>query len=639
MDVVLASASPRRRELMKRIRPDFRVHPVDVDESSVREADPLRFAVRAAVLKAEAAARAFPSSTVIGADTVVALGTRILGKPTDRESARSMLRLLSGRRHRVITGVALYRQDQARLLTGHDLTSVTFRELSTEMIEVYLDQNEYLDKAGAYAVQDVGEAFVRRLKGDFDNVVGFPVKKVKRLLALFERPPLSLTVEEPLFPEHGGLSFSAGRRILIPRAVVGDKARVQIVGEGRGGATAEILSLEAPSPFRVEAECPHFGRCGGCRFQDIAYGKQLELKEGYLRRVLSEAGSPGLSDSDIRPVAPSPQVYYYRNKMEFGFGDDGGKTALGLRGGKSRSARSWRETVPLRTCPIFSPVVEKLFPLVLGFAREKGLLPHVPGTDRGTLRHLVLRRSQATEELLAVLVTAVEVGVDLRELASELAAIPGLVGFSHAVTARRSDGVSYENLRLVAGRDFIREKILGLEFRVRPQTFLQTNTPAAEILYRRIREAGAITPGSRILGLYCGAGPIEIALAEKAEKVTGIDSLEENIRAAEENLAANGVSNATFRAETVEEFLKCPAGERFDVVVVDPPRSGISPKALARLAALGVPGILYVSCNPEALARDLKGFATGGYGIVFLEPFDFFPHTPHLEILAVLEKN
>ncbi len=640
MEIVLASSSPRRRELMRRVLPDFRVHPVDVDESAVKETDPVRFAVAAAVLKARKAAPSFPSSTVIGADTVVALGTRILGKPADRGSARTMLRLLSGRRHRVITGVALFRLDQDRLLTAYELTSITFRDLSPEMIESYLDRNDYLDKAGAYAVQDIGDAFVRRLKGDFDNVVGFPVKRVKTLLARFATPPFSVMIRDPLFPDRGGLAISDGSRILVPRGVIGDRALVHVLGEARGSAEAEILKLETPSPFRVEPECPHFGRCGGCRFQNVDYGKQLELKGEYLRRTLSEAEITGLSDPPVGPVVPSPRIYGYRNKMEFGFGEKAGETILGLREASSPSGRAWRETVPLRMCPIFSPLIEPLFPLVLDFARENGLAAHFPAADRGLLRHFVLRRAQGTDEVMAILVTAGPVSADLGELAARAASVvPGLNCFAHAVSHRKSDVVSYEELRLLHGRSHIVETVLGRSFRIYPQTFFQTNTTAAELLYRRIREPDITPRSSRILGLYCGTGPIEITLADRAAEILGVDSLAENIRCAEQNLAANTVTNVSFRAETVEELLKHPPEGGLDIVVVDPPRAGISGKALTRLIALGIPKLVYISCNPKTLARDLRALAAGGYRIAGLEPYDFFPHTPHLEILAVLTKN
>src|SRR5512137_1107676 len=216
MDIVLASASPRRRELMARIAPEFQVYPTDVDESTVTAKDPLEFAITAATLKARTAAERFPEAVVIGADTVVALGLRILGKPADKEDARAMLRTLSGRRHRVITGLAFYTKSDGRLLTGYDLTYVTFRGLTDEMIDGYLDQGTFLDKAGAYAVQEVGDAFVARMKGDYDNVVGFPVEKVKRMLARFLEPAFTVTVEDIDFPGSEGRAEAGGRKFLVP---------------------------------------------------------------------------------------------------------------------------------------------------------------------------------------------------------------------------------------------------------------------------------------------------------------------------------------------------------------------------------------------------------------------------------------
>ena len=306
-EIVLASKSPRRRELMARVRPDFRVLPVDVDESSVREKDPGKFAVEAAVLKAKTAAETFPDAIVIGADTVVALNRMILGKPADRDAARSMLQLLSGRRHRVITGLAFFRKSEGRLLTGYEVTYVTFRAMSDEVIETYLDRDDYLDKAGAYAVQDVGDAFVRRLKGDYDNVVGFPVEKAARLLARFEAPSLAVTIEDTDFPGSAGVAGHGGRRFLVSGAVPGDTCTVQVVGESRGDLRAEIIRLGKPSPSRVEPRCPHFGTCGGCLFQNLDYARQLELKERHLRRTLFEKGLPGFEPERILPVATPPR--------------------------------------------------------------------------------------------------------------------------------------------------------------------------------------------------------------------------------------------------------------------------------------------------------------------------------------------
>jgi 23S rRNA (uracil1939-C5)-methyltransferase len=637
MDIVLASRSPRRRELMAGITPDFRVFPVDVDETSVPQADPVRVAVEAAVLKARAAAGSFPEAIVIGADTVVALEHRILGKPGDRGSARAMLKLLSGRRHRVITGLAFYHQNEDRLLTGYELTYVTFRPLADEMIEAYLDREEYLDKAGAYAVQDIGDEFVRRLKGDFDNVVGFPVKKVAAMLARFRVPLLSLDVEDVDFPGSSGVVRHGGRTILVPGAVVGDRARVQVVGEGRGTELAEIVRLEKRSPSRAEPRCPHFGECGGCLFQNLDYGKQLELKERHLRRILNEAGIAEPGHGGIRPVTPSPDIYHYRNKMEFAFAESWGKLVIGLRERGDPRRKSRGRTIGLTQCPIFSPVVEEIFPAVLEFAGERGLTAHNPRTGRGGLRHLVLREGKRTGDLMVLLVTAPGARADFEVLAGKLATLsPRLKSFWHVANGRRSDIVGFDEARLLSGTLGIGEKLGGLDFRIYPRTFFQTNTAAAELLYRKITELAGLTLQSRVLGLYCGSGAIEISLARGAGKMIGVDSLPENVRNAEENAAGNGIGNCSFVARTVEDFLKEPSGEPPDVLVLDPPRPGLSPQAMKHILALNVPKIAYVSCNPGALAKDLKRFIAHDYAIETIAPFDFFPHTPHLETLAIL---
>ena len=638
MDIVLASASPRRRELMARVTPEFRIFPVDVDEAAIPEKDPLKFAVGAAVLKARAAADSFPDAIVIGADTVVALGMRILGKPADRETAGSMLRLLSGRRHRVITGLAFYRKADDRLLTGYDLTYVTFRELTAEMIEGYLDRDSYLDKAGAYAVQEIGDAFVARLKGVYDNVVGFPVEKVRRLLTRFLAPAPTVVIEDTAFPGNDGVATINGRRLLVPGAVVGDTVRVQIIGERGAARVAEVLRIEARSPRRADPACPHFGACSGCLFQNLDYGLQLELKERYLRQMLEEAGVAEAA-GPVRPITPSPDLYGYRNKMEFAFGERLDDLVLGLREKVTARRQTFRRTLPLDECPIFGPVVKRVFPVVLDFAREKNLAGFEPATCKGDLRHLVLRQAKRTGELMAVLVTAERPDTDFTGLAERLsAAAPELKSFIHVTNNRGSDIVEHEKIRLVAGAPFIEETLAGLTFRIYPQTFFQTNTAGAELLYRRIRDEASLSPESRVLGLYCGSGPIELSLAAAAGTVTGVDSSPANIANAVENAMINRVDNVGFLPGTVESLVGGPLREPADVVVVDPPRVGLTGKALRGILDLGVPAVVYVSCNPISLARDLRAFLDAGYKVVSLSPFDLFPHTPHLETLAVLAR-
>jgi 23S rRNA (uracil1939-C5)-methyltransferase len=639
MEIVLASASPRRRELMARVAPEFRVFPTDVDESAIAEKDPLAFAIKAAVAKAKAAAETFPGDVVVGADTVVALGLRILGKPAGREEARAMLKALSGRRHRVITGLAFYTKAEDRLLTGYDLTYVTFRELTGEMIEGYLDQNTFLDKAGAYAVQEIGDAFVARMKGDYENVVGFPVEKVRSLLARFLAPTLSVEIEDIEFPSSEGRATArGGRKTLVPGAVPGEVVRVQIVGERGAALIGKVVRVESPSARRTEPRCPHFGACGGCRFQHLDYPAQLELKERHLRRTLEEAGLAGAAAA-AKPITASPDLYGFRNKMEFAFGEKHGELALGLRERVTASRQTYRRTLPLGQCPIFGPAAERVFPVVVEFARERGLAGFEPATRKGHLRHLVLRRGQRTGELMVILVTAELPGIELETLAARLAAAaPELRSFVHVTNSRGSDLVEFETTRLVGGVPFIEERLAGLSFRIYPPSFFQTNSAAAELLYRRIAEEAPVAGAGRVLGLYCGSGAIEIVLASSAGTVTGVDASAANIGNAVENALINGVENVRFVPGTVEALLAEPGREPADIVIVDPPRAGLTGKALKRTIAVGAPAVVYVSCNPVSLARDLRGFVEAGYRVVSLSPFDLVPHTPHLETLAVLAR-
>jgi 23S rRNA (uracil1939-C5)-methyltransferase len=637
MEIVLASASPRRRELMARVGPEFRVFPTDVDESAIAEKDPLKFAMAAAVLKAKRGAEIFPEAVVIGADTVVALGLRILGKPAGRDDARAMLRSLSGKRHRVITGLAFYRKADDRLLAGYDLTYVTFRELTEGMIEGYLDQDSFHDKAGAYAVQEIGDAFVARLKGSYDNVVGFPVDKVRCLLGRFLAPAFTVTVEDLDFPGSDGVAATESGRLFVPGAVPGETVRVQVVGERGAARVAEVLRVEVPSPRRAVPRCRHFGACGGCLFQHVDYGTQLDLKARDLRRTFAEAGLAELADL-LAPVTPSPDLYGYRNKMEFAFGEKHGALALGLREKASgRRRQTYRRTLPLDECPIFSPVVGRVFPVLAEFARAHGLEGFEPATRRGELRHLVLREAKRTGELMAVLVTAPLPDLDLAPLAERLRdAAPELRSFVHVVNSRGSDCVEHESVRLVAGAPFIEEGLAGLTYRIYPQTFFQTNTAAAELLYRGIREKAPLGPETRVLGLYCGSGAIELSLAGSIARVTGVDASPANIATAVENALVNRVENAEFVPGTVEALAARLLREPADVVVVDPPRVGLTNKALKQTLLAGAPVLVYVSCNPASLVRDLRAFLDAGYRAASLTPFDLFPHTPHLETLAVL---
>jgi 23S rRNA (uracil1939-C5)-methyltransferase len=640
MDIILASRSPRRKELLGRIVPEFRVVPSAVDEAVIEETDPLRFAMAAAEAKARDVGEKHPSALVIAADTVVNLGKEILGKPRDAGEARRMLEQLSGSRHRVITAVTLYKKDEDKLATGYEITRVVFRPLAPGQIGDYLATGEFMDKAGSYAVQEVGDAFVEKLAGDYDNVVGFPVKCVRRMLERFLSPEHVISITDVALPHDWGVGRIDNVVAFVPGVVLGDKVRVTVVRAERRQVFAKPVRVEEPSPFRAAPECPHFGVCGGCSFQDLLYAKQLELKESYLVRTLEKIGRVGLEGVELDPIVPSPSPYGYRNKMEYAFSGPAGRVRLGLRERVSPLERYKKRTASLAVCPIFSPVVSELFSIFMEFADRAGLAAYDPMRREGFFRNLVLREGKNTGETMAVLVTRSGQRLDLDTLADAVARkAPRIRSLWWVENDRVSDVVDYAGKKHFYGEKSIEERLGGLRLRIYPESFFQPNPGAAEILYGRIVGEARSMGARRALGLYCGSGSIELSLGRAGGEVVGVDSEPMNIRAAEDNSRLNDIRNCRFIEGRVEAVLRDLDFRRFDLLVIDPPRAGISERGMGHILDLGIPNLMYVSCNPAAFSRDIRLLLDHGYRLLKLGCFDFFPQTPHLESLGILARS
>jgi 23S rRNA (uracil1939-C5)-methyltransferase len=639
MDIILASRSPRRLELLRRIVPEFIVEPSGVDEALIDEKDPLHFALAAAEAKARDVGEKHPGALVIAADTIVNLGNEILGKPGDIDEARRMLERLSGARHRVITAVALYKKDEAKMATGFEITRIVFRTLTPKQIDDYLATGDYADKAGSYAVQEVGDAFVESLAGDYDNVVGFPVKCVRRLIERFTSPEHVVSITDIALPHDWGVGRIDGGVIFVPGVVLGDKVRVAVAKTERRHRFGRPVRIEEPSPFRAAPECPHFGVCGGCSFQNLRYSKQTELKESYLVRTLEKIGRVSLQGVEVDPIVPSPSPYDYRNKMEYAFTGAAGGVRLGLRERASPLERYKKRTAALGVCPIFSPSVAELFPVFTEFADAAGLAAYDPMTRQGFFRNLVLRQAKNAGEFLAVLVTRSGGRLDIEGLTRTIAErAPSVKSLWSVENDRLSDVVDYTAKKHVWGEPCIEERLGGLRLKIYPESFFQPNPAGAEILYRRIVDEARLAGARRALGLYCGSGSIELSLGRAVDEVVGVDSEPVNIRAAEENSRLNDVGNCRFIEGRVEVVLKDPSFGQFDLLVIDPPRAGMTERALRHIVGLDIPRMIYVSCNPGAFSRDVRLLLDCGYRLLKLGCFDFFPQTPHLETLGVLGK-
>ncbi len=390
---------------------------------------------------------------------------------------------------------------------------------------------------------------------------------------------------------------------------------------------------------RAEGLCPLYGLCGGCRYDGLDYAAELKQKEEKIRKLFVPIlGEAFFESAAYEGVIPSPQPEAYRNKMEFSFGnaEKDGPLTLGLH-----QKKSFYNVLSVEHCRIVHEDFNRITRAVQAYFRETGTPFYYKRTHVGLLRHLILRRSETEGTVLVNLVTAFGMKKDVLDgfvkCLTGLSLEGRLAGILHTENDSLSDAVVPQKVTLLWGEALLREQILGLSFRISPFSFFQTNTRAAEKLYEKVREYIALTPGSLVYDLYSGTGTIGQMLSPVAGRVCGVEIVEEAVAAARENAAANGLSNCEFIAGDVLKMLdSLPADP--DYIVVDPPRDGIHPKALARLSRSGAKRIVYVSCKASSLARDLPMLALGGYRTEKMVLCDLFPKTDNIEVVVLLQR-
>jgi 23S rRNA (uracil1939-C5)-methyltransferase len=428
-----------------------------------------------------------------------------------------------------------------------------------------------------------------------------------------------------------GVARHDGFVVFVRGGLPGDAVRARVTKVKRGFAEGVVTELVDPSSERVVAPCRHFGICGGCRFQDLAYEAQLREKERQVRDALVRIGR--LPEPPLEPILPASSQYRYRNKLEYSFTKGEGGVDLGFH----RAGR-WDEVIGIEECLLTTDLGNAVRLAVRKWAREERLEPYDQATGGGYLRHLVVREGRNTGQVLVVLVTAPGERFETGYFVDVLRRFPEVRSIHWAINDTPAEQTNLPT-KLLWGVDAIEEEILGLRFRVRPSAFLQTNTEMAARLYELAREYARLTGEENVFDLYCGTGTIGLALARGARSVWGLEISEEAVACAIENAELNGIPNARFFAgnvgQTIEE-LREEAGSP-DVVVVDPPRAGLAGKALRRTGALGASRIVYVSCNPTTLASDVQVLRDEfGYELERCRPVDMFPHTPHVESVSLL---
>jgi 23S rRNA (uracil1939-C5)-methyltransferase len=444
---------------------------------------------------------------------------------------------------------------------------------------------------------------------------------------------LELTVDSLAYGGNGVARLN-GFVVFVRRGLPGDRVRARVTKVQRRHAEALVTEVVAPGPQRVDAPCAHYPACGGCRFQDLAYEAQAASKQTQVEDALRRIG--GIEAPPVGPIVPAEEIFHYRNKLEYSFTQLEDRPTIGFH-----KAGRWDEVLEVEKCWLTTDLGNAIRNRVREWARAERLIAYDQAAQTGYLRHLVVREGRNTEQVLVQLVTAGGEKFDTGHFVDVLREFPEVRSIHWAENTSAAE-VTNLPTQLLWGEEAIEEQLCGLRFRVRPNAFLQTNTRMAERLYELTREFAALSGQETVYDLYCGIGTIGLNLARDALTVWGIEVSEESVACALENAELNGITNAAFFAGNVGESLtelRERSGEP-DVVVVDPPRAGLAGKALRRLGELGAPRVVYVSCNPTTLASDVKILGTDyGYSLVRARPVDMFPHTPHVETVALLERQ
>lgn len=452
-------------------------------------------------------------------------------------------------------------------------------------------------------------------------------------------------IEKVDFPNKGRIVID-GQAVTVKNGIPGQKVRFLINKKRGGRIEGRLLEVLEKSPLEKRPPaCSIFPDCGGCMYQTMKYEDQLNMKAEQIKALIDKAViNGGQTDKNGNPdylfegIKGSPQEFAYRNKMEFSFGDEykDGPLALGLH--KKGSAY---DILNAYDCKLVHEDMTKILRCVSEYFKSRGVSFYKKMQHIGYLRHLLLRRANTTGEILVNLVTTTQEEHDLDTLKDELLSLSlegKIVGFLHILNDSLSDMVQSDETRILYGKDYFYEEILGLKFKVTPFSFFQPNSYGAEVLYNTAREYIGDTKDMTVFDLYSGTGTISQILSHVAKEVIGVEIVEEAVEAAKENAALNGITNCRFIAGDVLKVID-EIEEKPDFIVLDPPRDGIHPKALPKIIDYGVEKLVYISCKPTSLARDLEGFLRNGYRVEKCECVDQFCQTVHCETICLLSRK
>lgn len=444
------------------------------------------------------------------------------------------------------------------------------------------------------------------------------------------------TIEKVEFPNKGVVTVTEeGKSVIVKNGIPGQKVKFCVNKFKRGNAEGRLLEVLEKSPLETRKPvCSIFPACGGCMYQTMSYEAQMEMKAEQVKNILNEAVN---GEYLFEGVKASPKEFAYRNKMEFSFGDEykDGPLTLGLH-----KKGSTYDVLTASDCKLVHDDMTKILNCVLEYFKQRNVSYYKKMQHTGYLRHLLLRRGDRTGEILVNLVTTTQEEHDMSPLKEALLNLElegKIVGFLHILNDSLSDVVKSDETRIIYGQDYFYEKLLNLEFKITPFSFFQPNSRGAEVLYSTVRDYIGDINDMTVFDLFSGTGTIAQVLAPVAKQVIGVEIIEEAVEAAKENAAYNGLSNCKFIAGDVFKVLD-EIEEKPDVIVLDPPRDGIHPKALPKILDYGVDKIVYISCKVTSLARDLEMIQARGYEVVKSVAVDQFCQTVHVETICLLSK-
>lgn len=457
-------------------------------------------------------------------------------------------------------------------------------------------------------------------------------------------------IERVDFPNKGILRAEDGTRVIVKNAIMGQKVSAAVNKVRKGKCEGRLLEILEKSALELpEPGCVHYGICGGCTFQSLPYEEQLKMKEKQVKDLIDAVITEENKGYEFLPIKASPRPKAYRNKMEFSFGDEykDGPLALGMH-----KRGSFYDIVNVGECQIVDEDFRRVLKITLEYFKEKQIPFYHKLRHTGYLRHFLVRKAAKTGEILVDLVTTTQ----MEELSgeNESALLEGWVkklceekydgvlkGILHTKNDSVADTIKNEGTDILFGQDFFYEELLGLKFKITPFSFFQTNSLGAEVLYQTAREfigdALDDEANQTVFDLYSGTGTIAQILSPVAKKVIGVEIVEEAVVAARENAALNGLTNCEFIAGDVLKVIDT-IGEKPDYIVLDPPRDGIHPKALEKIIRYNVPQMVYISCKPTSLARDLEVLQARGYQVKKVQCVDMFPATGNIETVVLLSK-